>query len=376
MKKMKIMSLLLALVIAVAVLAGCNATPSTESVYTQEEIDSLQVANETLQGSLNNLHKEFDGLQTAKNVLQSDLDVLKLESDALKKEIEALRIENGILQITIDELVVGSAEPNPSAPSASSAPAAPASSSVPATLGGASKNANATKFFANCTLVVSDWTKPAVETGQSTTNLSNMVFRDASGKVIGEITSGKVTYEGSGYEYTNQAALDAFNDYRGVARTAAQATTPSGGSSSSSQAPSGNSSSANSNSTVDTAAYAREVIRLTNAERVKTGLDELYVVEDMMSAALLRAQEYSEDTSMKHERPDGSYGMDLAGTFSERNAGAENLSWGRSSPTAAVNAWMASAGHKGTILAPDLIGIAVGCYSKNGTLYWCQLFIY
>ena len=146
----------------------------------------------------------------------------------------------------------------------------------------------------------------------------------------------------------------------------------SGSSGSGGTSSSGSSSSA---STVDTAAYAREVIRLTNAERVKAGLDELYVVEEMMSAALLRAQEYSEDTSRGHIRPDGTNAADLAASFSSNSGGAENLSWGRNSPSAAVTAWMSSPGHKAAILSPYVEGTAVGCYERNGTLYWSQLFV-
>ena len=129
-------------------------------------------------------------------------------------------------------------------------------------------------------------------------------------------------------------------------------------------------------SEVDTAAYAREVIRLTNAERVKAGLDELYVVEEMMSAALLRAQEYSEDTSKAHRRPDGTTGPDLAATFSPTNSGTENLAAGQNSPSAVISTWKGSPAHNAAMMAPDAIGIAVGCYEKNGRLHWCQLFIY
>ena len=353
MKKMKVMSLIMALVIAVAIFAGCNANPSTESGYTQEQIDALQVENETLQDSLNNLHKEFDGLQTAKNVLQSDLDVLKLESDSLKEEVEALRIENGTLQITIDELAVSSAAPPASSSSSSApAPASRAASSPASSAPAPSSTASAVQTASSGYVGAKDECYPINEGGKWYIVLCNKIPAAVAGRKD-TITSDIVECGSCGVKINRAGQVVSGSSGTGGATSSGSASA----------------------STVDTAAYAREVIRLTNAERIKAGLDELYVVEDMMSAALLRAQEYSEDTSRGHRRPDGTTGPDLASSYSSEGMGLENLSWGRNTPSAAVSAWMNSTAHKAAILGEGVTGIAVGCYQKGGTLYWCQLFI-
>ena len=149
----------------------------------------------------------------------------------------------------------------------------------------------------------------------------------------------------------------------------------SGSVSGSSGSASSGSSGSSSSSKVDTVAYANEVIRLINKEREKLGLGELYFVSEMVSSAVIRAQEYCDYPELKHMRPDGTFVGDLAGSFSSEGFGSEVLSWGRSTPSEAVKAWLASPGHKATLLADDYVGAAAGCYEHNGTLYWSVLFI-
>ena len=359
MKKMKVMSLIMVLVIAVAIFAGCNANPSTESGYTQEEIDALQVANEILQGSLNNLRKEFDGLQTAKNVLQSDLDVLTLESDALKEEIEALRIENGTLQITIDELAVSSAAP-PAPSSSSSASAASSSasskpaSSVPASSAPASSStASAVQTASSAYVGAKDECYPINEGGKWYIVLCNKIPAAVAGRKD-TITSDVVGCGSCGVKINR----------------AGQIVSGSSGSGGTSSGSSG------STSTVDTAALANEVMRLINKERVSAGLSELSAHSSMASAADVRAKEHANNPELKHIRPDGTSAADLAAAYSSGGYGLEIIMDGGTSASEVVKVWMASKGHKDTILSPNVTDFAAGCYQKeSGRLYWAVLFV-
>ena len=51
----------------------------------------------------------------------------------------------------------------------------------------------------------------------------------------------------------------------------------------------------------------------------------------------------------------------------------ENIAKGQKTPSAVVNAWMNSPGHRANILDPSYTKIGVG-YEKNGH-YWTQMFI-
>ena len=133
----------------------------------------------------------------------------------------------------------------------------------------------------------------------------------------------------------------------------------SGGSSASGSA------SSQATTTIDTAAYAREIIRLTNEARIAAGLNELVVDSAGMSLAAIRAKELVELNS--HQRPGGGWAA---------NEGwGENMAIGQSSPQKAFDAWMASKGHRAAILDPDNVAIGAGCY-RDGTLYWILLFSY
>lgn len=122
--------------------------------------------------------------------------------------------------------------------------------------------------------------------------------------------------------------------------------------------------------------YARECFDLINKERVANGLDELEWDDTIAEACDIRAQELPEKFS--HSRPDGELcftvfdevGIELSGK-------AENIAEGYSTPKAAVNAWMNSAGHKANILSKSMKRAAIGFYydaSSDYKYYWVQLF--
>ena len=56
----------------------------------------------------------------------------------------------------------------------------------------------------------------------------------------------------------------------------------------------------------------------------------------------------------------------------------ENIGMGQDTPQEIVNDWMASSGHRRTMLGDySAYGnkFGVGCYEANGKLYWTQEFI-
>ena len=124
----------------------------------------------------------------------------------------------------------------------------------------------------------------------------------------------------------------------------------------------------------DNDSFTAEVIRLVNAERAKVGAPALREEEELIPAANLRAQEAS--SKFSHTRPNGSMWKTVFNEFEILSSyRGENLAYGQRSPSAVVQAWMASEGHRKNILNDAFDHIAVGLYEKDGVLYWSQLFI-
>ena len=121
---------------------------------------------------------------------------------------------------------------------------------------------------------------------------------------------------------------------------------------------------------VATAQYESEVLRLVNIERAKQGLAALFAGSAAaMQAADIRAAEIK--TSFSHTRPNGSScftALEEAGV-SYRAAG-ENIASGYRTPSAVVEGWMNSDGHRSNILSKNFTHLAVG-YDNNN---WVQLF--
>lgn len=122
--------------------------------------------------------------------------------------------------------------------------------------------------------------------------------------------------------------------------------------------------------------YAAEVIRLVNEIRTEQGLPELTTSSSLSKAAALRAEEIV--TLYSHTRPDQSSCFTVLPAYgiSYRAAG-ENIAAGQSTPSAVVNAWMNSPGHRANILNPNFKFLGVGYVSGRGSYghYWVQLFI-
>lgn len=116
-------------------------------------------------------------------------------------------------------------------------------------------------------------------------------------------------------------------------------------------------------------AFEGELLRLVNAERDKKNLPTLKYSKDLAKAANVRARELT--VTFSHTRPDGT----TCFTVSEFVYG-ENIASGQTNPTAVVNSWMNSQGHKDNILNETYKSAAIGCYNDGETYYWVLLFGY
>ena len=120
--------------------------------------------------------------------------------------------------------------------------------------------------------------------------------------------------------------------------------------------------------------YVSEVVRLVNIERTERGLPALTMDTRLNAAAAERAEEII--THFAHERPDGSSWFTILSEYGiSYRAAAENIAGGQPTPSAVVNSWMNSSGHRANILDGSLRKIGVG-YARGGQYgtYWVQLF--
>ena len=109
---------------------------------------------------------------------------------------------------------------------------------------------------------------------------------------------------------------------------------------------------------------AIEMHNIVNKERQAAGLKPLRFNETLYKAAVIRAEEIT--IKFSHTRPNG----DSAFTVAPGLMNGENISYGYSSPTSAVQGFMNSPGHRQNILNPSY---SIGSYI-NGVWYWVQLF--
>ena len=94
---------------------------------------------------------------------------------------------------------------------------------------------------------------------------------------------------------------------------------------------------------VDPIAMASEVLRLTNIERAKEGVQPLKYNKALQDAAMIRAKEIS--VKFSHERPNGTSYKTILGCVN-----GENIAMGYGDAESVVEGWMNSSGHKVTML--------------------------
>ena len=121
--------------------------------------------------------------------------------------------------------------------------------------------------------------------------------------------------------------------------------------------------------------FCDEVFRLTNEVRAEYGLPAFKQLDSLTGLAVARAWENT--VSYGHTRPDGSSCFTIFGENGMRyHKVAENVAAGQKTPSAVVNAWMNSEGHRKNILNSDYEYLGVGFYRENKGYgyFWTQLF--
>lgn len=112
---------------------------------------------------------------------------------------------------------------------------------------------------------------------------------------------------------------------------------------------------------------AYEVLEIVNRKRVAKGLEEVVMDQDLLDAAMLRAAEIS--VKFSHIRPNGAQWNSVC-----KKMNAENIAYGADSPSAVMNSWMKSGGHRDNILNADYQSVGIGVFYKNGVRYWTQCY--
>ncbi len=145
---------------------------------------------------------------------------------------------------------------------------------------------------------------------------------------------------------------------------------------------SGSTGGSSNNTTQDTTIAAeltadeKEVFQLINEQRKANGLEALVIDAEVQRVARIKAQDMVDNNYFSHTSPTYGSPFEMLKSFkvSYQTAG-ENIA-GNSSNSAAVKAWMNSAGHKANILNGNFnyTGIGVVSGSKYGKIY-VQLFV-
>ena len=113
-----------------------------------------------------------------------------------------------------------------------------------------------------------------------------------------------------------------------------------------------------------------ECYNLINQYRQENRLDVLAWDDTLYEYAKIRAAEAS--IKWSHTRPDGTSWKEMdPGTFQ-----GENLAKGYDTAQDAVNAWIASQGHKENILRENFTRTAISFYESKNGWFWCQTFGY
>ncbi|GEM_PF-6213198 len=117
----------------------------------------------------------------------------------------------------------------------------------------------------------------------------------------------------------------------------------------------------------------QEVFQLLNQERAVQGLHLLSSDPALITAARAHSQDMSQNNYFSHTNLQGkSAGQRMLEAGYSWNAWGENIAAGYTTPTAVMNAWMNSPGHRANILNSTFCDVGVG-YESQGR-YWTQDF--
>ncbi len=111
-----------------------------------------------------------------------------------------------------------------------------------------------------------------------------------------------------------------------------------------------------------------------NEYRASEGLEPLSLNETLCDMAEIRSQEIT--VSFSHTRPDGRKSSTIFEEFDyAKGYSGENIGYHfKKSPSAILEAWLDSEGHRANMFSADYDSIGVGLYEENGYYYWTQVF--
>lgn len=118
--------------------------------------------------------------------------------------------------------------------------------------------------------------------------------------------------------------------------------------------------------------YVSNVFTSVNSNRADNSRGPLTLSGKLTELAMQRAAECA--LYYSHTRPNGSRCFTIMDGAYSYTTVAENIAAGYTSPSAVMDGWMNSEGHRANILNANMTQIGVGCYESNGVLYWVQLF--
>ena len=126
----------------------------------------------------------------------------------------------------------------------------------------------------------------------------------------------------------------------------------------------------------------KQVVKLTNNERAKAGLQPLKLNDRLVDAAQDHSDDMAKDDFFSHTGVDGSSVSDrVKASGYQYSTTGENIAAGQTTAAAVVRGWMNSPGHRANILNPNYTEIGVGYeYLQNDTgsvnynHYWTQVF--
>jgi uncharacterized YkwD family protein len=123
--------------------------------------------------------------------------------------------------------------------------------------------------------------------------------------------------------------------------------------------------------------YEQQVVDLVNKERAAAGLSALKVNTKLASVAEKKAEDLRDKNYFSHTSPTYGSPFDMMKQFGVTyTAAGENIAKGQKTPSAVMNGWMNSEGHRANIMNSSYTEIGVGYVTdSNGNTYWVQMFI-
>lgn len=119
-----------------------------------------------------------------------------------------------------------------------------------------------------------------------------------------------------------------------------------------------------------------KVVKLVNARRAAKGCKPLHIDHRLRKAAYLHSRDMGRRHYFSHQSADGRSPWDRIKAQGYTKPSAENIASGQSSPTAVMDAWMHSSGHRTNILNCASKAIGVGVWQGKGGPIWTQDFGY